>query len=139
MAARERGRRAVSATAIPAGLDHFTVYVGLIGSALELGKLVATQKRDLKVIDSHYEIEASKIDTAMREVEAAMSADFRRDRSLRKRTFESINMLIAAGQHEIALKFYERLLDGFTRGALEGLIALRNHVAVESGTRLRLK
>jgi len=137
--ARERGSRAMGATVIPPGLDHFTAYVGLIGSALELGKLIQTEERDLKVIGAHHEIEVTKINAAFKEVEGAMLADFQRDDSLRDKTFESINLLIAAGQHDIALKFYERLMDGFKRGALETIIEHRNHIASESNARLKLK
>jgi hypothetical protein len=137
--ARERGSKAFGAAPLPPGLDHVTAYVGLISSALELGKLIATEERDLKVIGSHHEIEIAKIEGAFKEVEAAMIADFKRDHSLREKSFESINLLIAAGQHELALKFYERLMDGFTKGALEGLIQLRNNAASESTTRMKLK
>ena len=137
--ARERGSKAFGANVLPPGLDHVTAYVGLISSALELGKLIATEERDLKVIGNHHDLEIAKIDSAFREVEAAMIADFQRDHSLREKSFESINLLIAAGQHELALKFYERLMDGFTKGALEGLIQLRNNVSSESTTRMKLK
>ncbi len=137
--ARERGSKAFGTAIIPPGLDHVTAYVGLIGSALELGKLIQTEERDLKVINSHHELEMARIAAAFKEVESGMIADFQRDGSLREKSFESINMLIAAGQHEIALKFYERLMDGFTRGALEGLIELRNNAAGASNTRIKLK
>ena len=138
-AARERGNKEIGATVIAPGLDHFTAYVVLISSALELGKLIQTEERDLKVIDAHHQIEMSRINAAFREVEGAMMADFQRDGSLRDKTFESINLLIAAGQHEIALKFYERLMDGFKRGALETIIEHRNKIASESNARLKLK
>lgn len=139
VAARERGNSAVGGAVIPPGLDHFTAYVGLIGSALELGKLVQTEERDLKVIDSHYRIEMTRIGAAFKEVETAMLADFKRDESLRNKTFKMIEMLIAAKQHEIALEFYKRLLDSFQRPALEAIIEHRNSVAGRSGTLLRLE
>lgn len=137
--ARERGAQAFGASVIPPGLDHVTAYIGLISNALELGKLIATEDRDMEAIKTHHEIEVTKIAAAFKEVEAAMIADFQRDHSLREKSFESINLLIAAGQHELALKFYERLMAGFTGGALEGLIQLRNNAASESTTRIKLK
>jgi hypothetical protein len=137
--ARQRGSETVGSVAIPPGLDHFTAYVGLIGSALELGKLIETEERDLKVIGSHHEIEMARIAAAFREVEAAMLADFQREGSLRDKTFETINLLVTAGQHEIALKFYERFIDGFKRGALEMIIELRNRDAARSNARIELR
>lgn len=136
-AARERGSEATRHLAIPAGLDHFTAYVGLIGSALELGKLAASEKRDLAVIGNHYELERARIDAASREIEAAMTADFARDETLKLRTFESINLLIAAGQYEIAGEFHKRLMDGFARPSLESIVALRHPGSAPSTTRLR--
>src|ERR1700761_9343402 len=87
--ARARGQQAVGTGTLPAGIDKFTVYAGLISSALELGKLIETEERDLKAIDTHYAIEMARISAAFREVEAAMLADFQRDSSLRDKTFES--------------------------------------------------
>ncbi len=136
--ARERGNRTLGATIIPPGLDQFSVYVGLISSALELGKLIQTEERDLTVIGNHHEREMAEISAAFKKVETAMLADFQRDGSLRDKTFETINLLIAAGQHDIALKFYERFMDGFKRGALETIIEHRNAVA-GGNTRLELK
>lgn len=137
--ARERGSKAFGTSVLPPGLDHVTAYIGLLSSALELGKLISTEERDMEAISSHHNIEISKIAAAFKEVEAAIIADFQRDHSLREKSFESINMLIAAGQHDLALKFYERLMAGFTGGALEGLIHLRNNAASESTTRIKLK
>ena len=138
-AARERGSREMGSAIIPPGLDHFTAYVGLISSALELGKLIQTNERDLKVIDSHYKIEMTNIAAAFKEVEGAMLADFQRDESLKDKTFESINLLITAGQYDVASEFHKRLIDGFKRGALETIIEHRNVVARESSSRLKLK
>jgi len=138
-AARDRGNRTIDATIIPPGLDHFTIYVGLIGSALELGKLIKTEERDLKVIGAYYEIQISNISSALKEVETAMLADFERDESLKAKTFESINLLIAAGQYEIASEFHKRLIDGFKRGALEAIIEHRNQVVRGGTSRLTLK
>jgi hypothetical protein len=136
--ARIRGREAFGCV-LPAGLDNLTTYVGLIGSALELGKLIQTEARDLAAIDTYYKIEIARMDSAFREVEIAMVADFKRDASLREKSFESINLLIAAGQHEIALKLYELLVGGFARGALESLIQLRNNATLETTSRITLK
>jgi hypothetical protein len=135
-AARDRGTRAVGTAVIPPGLDHFTVYAGLIGSALELAKLIQTEERDLKVIDSHYQIETQRISAAFREVEAAMIADFKRDESLKEKTFEMIQMLIAAGQFEVAGEFHGRLINSFQRPALEAII---EHRKVTGGSYIRLK
>src|ERR1700733_6562406 len=104
-AARERGSKAIDPSIIPPGLDHFTVYVGLISNALELGKLIQSEERDLEVIRTHYEIEMTSIQAAFKEVEAAMISDFQRDESLKAKTFESINLLIDAEQYEIASEF----------------------------------
>jgi len=138
-AARRRGQEATGYATLPMGLDKFTAYVGLIGSALELGKLIQTEERDLKVIDTHYEVEVARISAAFREVEAAMIADFQRDESLKAQTFEAINLLIAAGQYEIASEFHKRLLDSFQRPSLEAIIDLRNAGTAGSGTRLSLR
>lgn len=138
-AARERGSRVVGATVLPAGVDQFTAYVGLIGNALELGKLVATEERDLRVIGSHHQLTAARIAAAFREVEAAMAADFARDESLKDKTFDAINQLIAAGQYEIAAEFHRRLIDGFQRSALETIIGHRNTIASASTSRMFVK
>ncbi|MDQ0462958.1 hypothetical protein QO010_000706 [Caulobacter ginsengisoli] len=138
-AARERGAQAMGATVLPAGLDQFTVYAGLIGSALDLGKLLATEQRDLQVIGSHHQIEAARIDAAFREVEAAMVADFQRDAGLRQKTFDAIDQLIAAGQYEIASEFHRRLFEGFQRGALESIIGHRNVAAAAASSRMFVK
>lgn len=136
-AARQRGSEATGQFTLPPGLDHFTAYVGLIGSALELGKLAASEKRDLAVIGNHYELERARIDAASREIEAAMITDFARNESLKERTFESINLLIAAGQFEIAGEFHKRMMDGFSRSSLEAIIDLRNDGIASIDTRLR--
>lgn len=138
-AARRRGEAATGHALLPAGLDKFSAYVGLIGSALELGKLLSSEQRDLKVIAIHHEIEISRISAAFREVEAAMIADFQRDESLKAKTFEAINLLIAARQFEIASEFHKRLVDSFQRPSLEAIIDLRNVAAGGSGTQLRLR
>lgn len=138
-AARRRGEAATGYALLPTGLDKFNAYVGLIGTALELGKLLSSEERDLKVIATHHEIEISRISAAFCEVEAAMIADFQRDESLKTKTFEAINLLIAAGQYEIASEFHKRLLDSFQRPSLEAIIDLRNVTASASGTRLRLR
>jgi len=138
-AARERGTRALAGATLPAGLDQVAVYVGLISSALDLAKLIQTEERDLQTIGTHHEREVAKITAAFREVERGMLSDFDHNSALRAQTFEIIEKLIAAGQHEIALKFYERMIDGFKQGAMEGLIELRNKGAESSKTELKLK
>ncbi|HET7231855.1 MAG TPA: hypothetical protein VFJ16_17720 [Longimicrobium sp.] len=137
--ARERGDRVLKSALIPPGLDHFTIYAGLISSALELAKLIQTEKRDLAAIQAHHDVEVERIRLAFREVEAAMLVDFQRDIALRERTFEAINLLIEVGEYDIALRFYERMVDGFTRGALETIIAHRNHIASASTARLEFR
>ena len=134
--ARQRGREAIGPSDLPQGLDHFTVYVGLLSSAIELAKLVQTEERDKLVIETHYEMEMKRIDNAFAEIEMAMQADFARDESIRTRTFEAVNKLIEAGKHEIALKFFERMVEGQSRGALDSLILLRNSAAEGTGTKL---
>ncbi len=138
-AARERGSQMMGQAALPVGLDHFTVYAGLIGSALELGKLMQTEQRDLAVIQNHYDIAVSHIASAFAEVEKAMQADFERDESLKDKTFEAITQLIAAGQYEIAGEFHKRLIDGFKRPSLETLLDYRNRIGGESGSRITLR
>jgi pentatricopeptide repeat protein len=137
--ARERRREVLGATPLPQGLSHFTEYAGLISRALELGALLATEGRDLKAIAAHHDVEIRRIEAAFREIEAGMLADFTRDAALRERTFAVIDALVAAGQYEVALKMYERMHDGFTRGALETIIDHRNRIASESTVRIRLK
>jgi len=139
VAARERGARTVGRTPIPSGMDNATVYVGLIDRALELATLIQTEERDLKVIESHYKIEMARIGAAFREVEVAMMADFKRDESLKKKTFRMIELLIKAGQHDVALEFYKRMTDSFKRPALEAIIEHRNTIARSTGSRIRLK
>ena len=138
-AARTRGDQMTGTMPLPSGLDHFSVYAGLIGSALELGKLIQTEGRDLKVIDHHYQIAMANISAAFTEVERAMVADFERDESLRTKTFEAITQLILAGQYEIASEFHKRLIDGFKRGSLDAILDHRNVVAQSSGSRLTLR
>jgi len=94
--ARDRGNKALEGVVLPSGLDHFTVYAGLIGSALELGKLIQTEQRDLTVIDSHYKLAKANMEAAFAEVEKAMQSDFERDESLKAKTFEAITLLISA-------------------------------------------
>lgn len=139
VAARERGSSTVGGTPIPPELDYFTVYVGLIGSALELGKLVQTEKRDVQAIQRHYKAEMARINAGFKKIESAMLLDFQHDATLKDKTFESINMLIAAGQYEIALEFQKRMIEGFRPGALETVVKGRNRAAKKSGTRLRLR
>jgi len=138
-AARERGNQMMGGGALPAGLDHFTVYAGLIGSALELGKLIQTEERDLTVIRNHYEISVAQITAAFQEVEQAMQADFQRDETLKAKTFDAITQLIAAGQYEIAGEFHKRLIDGFSRPSLEAILEHRNDLAGSSGSRLAIR
>lgn len=137
--ARARGAKAMGSTILAPGLDNFTVYVGLIGSALELGKLIKTEKRDLAAIETHHEREMGRIATAFREVEMAMLSDFQKESTLRDRTFDSIELLIAAGQHEIASEFHKRLMDGFQRSALELIVERRNQDAGASTSRIKMK
>lgn len=136
-AARERGQKILAGAPPLTGLDQVAVYVGLIGSALELAKLVQTEERDLKVIEAHYSIEISRINAAFKETEMAMQLAFDRDHSLRAKTFKVIELLISANQHEIALKFYERMLDGFSNITLDSLLA--RHSAATEGTGMSVK
>ena len=138
-AARERGARAIGGVAIPSGLDQLAIYAGLIGSALELGKLIQTEERDKKVIDNHYNIEMNWIGAAFKEVEAAMMADFNRDESFKEKTFEMMRLLVAAGQFEIANQLHERMVSSFQRPALESIIAHQNALTKESGSYIGLK
>lgn len=137
--ARMRGEQATQGQLLPPGLDHFTVYAGLIGNALELAKLVQTEQRDMAVIESHYAIATAQIDAAFKEVEAAMLADFERDQSLKDRTFEAITQLIAAGQYAIASEFHKRLIDDFQRSSLDSILDHRNRMAGATGSRLSLR
>lgn len=138
-AARERGQSKVVGMAVPGGLDHFVAYVGLISSALELGKLIKTEERDLKVIQNHYEIETLRIRAAFSEIEAAMTADFQRDESLKAKTFEAITALISAGQYEIASEFHKRLMEGLKRPALESILEGRNAITGAKNSRMTLR
>ncbi|MBS0473086.1 MAG: hypothetical protein JSR60_18595 [Proteobacteria bacterium] len=137
--ARARGAKLMGSVPVAPGLDNFTAYVGLLGSAIELGKLISSEERDLRSIETHHEREMTRIAGAFREVEAAMLADFQKENSLRDGTFETINRLIEAGQFEIASEFHRRLMDGFKRSALELIIDHRNRVAAASTTRIELK
>jgi hypothetical protein len=138
-AARRRGEDTMTGVVIPPGLDHFTMYVGLIHSSLELAKLKQTEARDLMVIGNHYEIESARIQAAFREVEAAMMADFQRDESLKDKNFQAITMLIAAGQYELASEFHKRFMESLKRSSLEVLLEGRNAGAAASNTRLRIR
>jgi hypothetical protein len=137
--ARDRGNRALEGVALPSGLDHFTVYAGLISSTLELAKLIRTEQRDLNVIDSHYKLARATMEAAFSEVEKAMQTDFERDESLKAKTFEAITQLISVGQYEIASEFHKRLIDGFNRSSLDAILAHRNNMAASSGSRLTIK
>ena len=137
--ARQRGRDVLGTAVLPPGTEHIAAYIGLISNALELGKLLATEQRDLEVIGSHHEIEIAKIGVAFKETEAAMRADFERDTALREQAFLAINSLIAAGQYEVATKFYEILMGGFRRPALETIMENRNAIAANTKTRMTLK
>lgn len=136
--ARRRGREVMGTNALPAAMDNVTTYVGLISSALELGKLIATEERDLKAIETHHQREVMKISSAFSETELAMRADFERDKTMRDESFKAIHSLIAAGQHEIAMRFYEILQSNFSRPALEVILTARNATA-SPNTRLTLK
>ena len=138
-AARERGNGTIVGMAFPPGLDQFTMAIGLVSRAIELGQLMATEERDLGVIQAHYEIETARIQTAFAEVEAAMIADFKRDESLKIKTFEAITMLIAAGQFEIASEFHKRFMDSLHRSALEVVLEGRNGAAARSNSELRVR
>ncbi len=137
--ARRRGAEALSATVVPTGLDNVAAYIGLVASALELGKLIATEERDLATIGNHHQREMAKIGAAFTEVELAMKADFARDAFLREQTFQVINNLVATGQSEIAMKFFEVLTNNFSRPALETVLEARNEFAAASGTHIKLK
>lgn len=135
--ARRRGSTALGDTPLPFGLDQFTIYTGLIGSALELGKLLATEERDLAAIGTHHHLRMAEIQSAFAQVETAMMADFDRDSTLRSQTFIAINLLIEKGQYEIAAEFHKRMLDGFSRPALETILHNRNAMAGAGGSRIR--
>ncbi len=137
-AARDRGHMVIDGQLLP-GLDNFTVYTGLISKALDLAKLLATEERDLRVIHTSYDIEVRVISSAFQEVELAMAADFDRDSSLRDKTFEAINQLIAAGQYEIASEFHKRLIANFQRPALETIIEQRNQRSGATSLKLNLR
>lgn len=132
--ARARGARVLTGVSLPEGLERLNVYVGLIHGAIELGKIIGTEDRDLQAISTHHDIEMSRIRAGLAEIEAALMTDVERDQSLRDKTFESINLLIAAGQYEIAVEFQKRLGDQLSRPALETIVDHRNVVARKSGT-----
>jgi len=123
----------------PASLDPAIIYGELMSKALDLAKLIATETRDLEAIRAHYEIEVARIDAGFRTIEAFLAATLEQDRSLREKSFETINLLIAQGQHALALKFYEKLVDGSRGGGLEALVDFRNQVASQSATRWTLR
>jgi hypothetical protein len=138
-AARQRGSEALGAETAFLGMDQFAIYTGLLGSALELGKLLATEGRDLRVIESHHEMRMAEIALAFKEVEGAMLADFERDQGIREKTFEMINRLIDAGQFELALEAHRRLIEGNNRSSLSEIIDHRNNILKGSGSRMFLK
>lgn len=138
-AAQERALSTTGGMSVPIGLDHFTAYVGLIASALELGKLIKTEQRDLEVISAHYKIEVARISTAFAEVEAAMIADFQKDESLKAKTFEAIAMLISVGQYEVASEFHKRLIENMKRPALEAVLKSRNEMIGAGNSRIALR
>lgn len=138
-AARERGQAALAGAPLPAGLDQFATYAGLIGSALDLGKLIATEKRDLHAIGSHHDLRMAEITCAYQEVEAAMLADFERDEGLRAKTFAMIDKLMEAGEFAIAAEVHRRLIDGAAKPALATILDHRNGMARDSGSALFLK
>ena len=136
--ARERGAQSFGNVILPPGLEKFTLYAGLISRAMDLAKVVQTEERDLKIIASHHEIEIARINTAFREVEAAMISDFKTEEDKRAGTFQAIEQLIAAGQYELASEFHKRLIEGQKRTVLETLLDARN-AAVGGGVgRLRV-
>ncbi len=137
-AARERGQALATGATLGQGIRSFTTYIGLISRSIELAQLIASEKRDLKAIDSHYEIESSRIRLAFEQVENELLANVRQNEALIGLTFESINMLIAAGQHAVASEFHRRMLENLSRPSLERIVEARNAVAEGSGTRLRL-
>ena len=137
--ARTRGNKALEGVVLPSGLDHFAVYAGLIGSALELAKLIQTEQRDLTVIDSHYKLAKANMEAAFAEVEKAMLSEFAQNESNRTHTFEMISQLIAVGQYEIASEFHKRLVENFSRSPLDAILKHRNNMAANSGSRLTIK
>lgn len=136
--ARRRGEAMMGGIGLAPGLDQLTIYAGLVGSALELAKLIQTEQRDLTVIHHHHDIEIAKIDAAFGEIEQALLADFQSDETLRKETFSMIEKLIAAGQFEIASVFHQRLFDGPKRSLLELVVQRRNDIGQGKGTRITL-
>ena len=137
--ARTRGNKALEGVVLPSGLDHFAVYAGRIGSALELAKLIQTEQRDLTVIDSHYKLAKANMEAAFAEVEKAMLSEFAQNESNRTHTFEMISQLIAVGQYEIASEFHKRLVENFSRSPLDAILKHRNNMAANSGSRLTIK
>lgn len=135
--ARARGANMLAGVHIPKNLDHFSIYAGLLRSALDLGKLVATEKRDIAAISAHYNTRMADIQAAFSQIEGAMIQDFHRDESLRERTFESINLLIEKGQYEVAADFHRRMIEGFSRPALETILQARNEIGSATGVRMR--
>jgi len=136
--ARKRGQEVMGTHVMPAGMDNVTAYVGLISSALELGKLIATEERDLKVIEADHQQTMLKISGAFKELESGMRGDFERDKSFRDESFKAIHQLIADGKHDVAMRFYEILQSNFSRPSLEVILEARN-VGASPNTRLTLK
>lgn len=125
-AARVRGRALLAGEVLPPALDQFTVYTGLIDKALDLGKLIATEERDLHVIDSAYRLEMAAITAEFAKIENSMRIDAERDDIYRDQQFAIINKLIDAGNFELASEIHKRLIDSKARSAMDQLIELRN-------------
>lgn len=120
--ARTRGDDLLQGMQTPAGLVELTTYVGLISNALELAKVVKTESRDLEAIRTYYTVEVQKLEAAFTQVELALRTDAARDQSLLSMTMPLIDKLIAAGNEEMALTFYDRMLNGFSGSALDKLL-----------------
>ncbi len=138
-AARARGQERIVGIATPAGLDHLTPLLGLVSQSIELGKLLATEERDLKVIETHYQIEMARIQGEFRILEAEMAGTFKDNATLRAETFLFINKLADAGHFELAMEAYRRLMDALKGPSLEERIDRGNAAGGSFGSRIRTR
>lgn len=133
--ARERGVGS-GMDVFPPIFDHVSMYAGVVSRCVELAKLVSTEQRDLKVIDTHHQIELAQITSSMTQIENMMIAGFRDNESDRQMTYKLIDKLIDAGQYDVGLKMYERLQEAKTRFTLATFVDASNMATSGAGIRL---
>ena len=104
-----------------------TDLTGLLIEAIQLGKLVATEKRDLEAIRSNYKERSERLENLHNEIMTEIKEFYGQRQAIIDKINHQSDQLIAAGQYDVAEVLLSKLIDMVANHSpLRTAIELRN-------------